>query len=312
MGENADNIQLGNSFTEDKFIGRKFDYMLSNPPMGVSWKKEQEFIENEAANPNGRFFAGTPRVNDGSFLFLQHMISKMEPKGSRIAIVFNGSPLFTGDAGSGESEIRKWIIENDRLEAIVALPGQLFFNTGISTYIWIVTNMKLGKRKGKVQLINGEEFYERMRKNLGNKRNLIADKQIEEITQIYSEFREAEYCKIFNKEYFGYTKVTVERPLRDEKGQVVKDNKGDPKPDSNLRDTESILLTESIEEYFKREVLPHVPDAWMDRSKDKVGYEISFAKYFYKYQPLRPLKDIAADILALEKETEGLLKEIIE
>lgn len=312
MGENADNIQLGDSFTEDKFIGRKFDYMLSNPPFGVSWKKEQDFIENEAANPNGRFFAGTPRVNDGAFLFLQHMISKMEPKGSRIAIVFNGSPLFSGDAGSGESEIRKWIIENDRLEAVVGMPDQLFYNTGISTYIWIVTNRKPAKRKGKVQLINAVNFFEKMRKSLGNKRNYITDKQIEEITRIYAELKEGDHCKVFSNEHFGYTKVTVERPLRDEKDRIVKDSNGESKPDSSLRDTESIPLVESIEEYFKREVLPHVPDAWMDRSKDKVGYEISFTKYFYKYQPLRPLKDITVDILALEKETEGLLKEIIE
>jgi len=312
VGENADNIKFGNSFTEDKFIGRKFDYMLSNPPYGVSWKKEQEFIENEATNPNGRFFAGTPRVSDGSLLFLQHMISKMEPKGSRIAIVFNGSPLFTGDAGSGESEIRKWIIKNDMLEALVGMPDQLFYNTGISTYIWIVTNKKQAKRKGKVQLINAMSFFEKMRKSLGNKRNYITDKQIQDITQIYTDYQETEHCKVFNNEDFGYTKVTVERPLRDEKGTIVKDNKGNPKPDSSLRDTESIPLTESIEEYFKREVLPHVPDAWMDRSKDKVGYEISFTKYFYKYQPLRPLKDITTDILALERETEGLLKEIVE
>ena len=312
MGENADNIQFGNSFTEDKFHGRKFYYMLSNPPFGVSWKKEQGFIENEAQNPNGRFFAGTPRVSDGSLLFLQHMISKMEPSGSRVAIVFNGSPLFTGDAGGGESDIRKWIIEKDMLEAIIGMPDQLFFNTGISTYIWIVTNKKSSKRKGKVQLINAVGFFEKMRKSLGNKRNYITDKQIEDITRIYTGFQEGEFCKIFKNKDFGYTKVTIERPLRDKNGQVIKDNKGNPKPDSNLRDTESIPLTESIEEYFKREVLPHVADAWMDRSKDKVGYEISFTKYFFKYQPLRPLKEITADILTLEKQTEGLLKEIVE
>jgi type I restriction enzyme M protein len=312
MGENADNIQFGNSFTEDRFVGRRFYYMFSNPPFGVSWKKEQQFIENEAANPHGRFFAGTPRVSDGSLLFLQHMIAKMEPSGSRIAIVFNGSPLFTGDAGSGESNIRKWIIESDMLEAIVGLPDQLFFNTGISTYVWIVTNKKSARRKGKVQLINAVGFFEKMRKSLGNKRNYLTDRQIEEVTRIYAEFREVEHCKIFKNEDFGYTKVTVERPLRDEKGEIVKDNKGNPKPDSGLRDTESIPLTDDIEEYFRREVLPHVPDASMDRTKDKVGYEISFTKYFYKYQPLRPLKDITADILALEKETEGLLKAIIE
>jgi type I restriction enzyme M protein len=312
MGEEADNIQPGNSFTEDKFTGKKFYYMLSNPPFGVSWKKEQEFIETEAGNPNGRFFAGTPRVNDGALLFLQHMISKMEPKGSRIAIVFNGSPLFTGDAGSGESNIRKWIIESDMLEAIIAMPNQLFYNTGISTYLWIVTNKKAPKRKGTVQLVNAVDFFEKMRKSLGNKRNFITDKQILEITGIFKKFEENEFCKIFKNYAFGYTKVTVERPLRDEKGDIVQDSKGNVKPDSSLRDTESIPLTENIDEYFKREVIPHVPDAWMDRSKDKVGYEVSFTKYFYKYQPLRPLQAIAADILELEKETEGLLKGIIE
>ena len=254
----------------------------------------------------------SPRVNDGAILFLQHMISKMEPRGSRIAIVFNGSPLFTGDAGSGESNIRKWIIESDMLEAIIGMPDQLFYNTGISTYIWIVTNKKPARRKGKVQLINAADFFEKMRKSLGNKRNYITDKQIQEITSIYTKFEEGEYCRIFNNEDFGYTKVTIERPLRDDKGKIVKDSKGNSKPDASLRDTESIPLTEDIEEYFKREVLPHVPDAWMDRGKDKVGYEISFTKYFYKYQPLRPLKEITADIMALEKETEGLLKEIIE
>jgi type I restriction enzyme M protein len=312
MGENADNIRFGNSFTEDRFVGKKFYYMLSNPPFGVSWKKEQEFIENEATNPNGRFFAGTPRVSDGALLFLQHMISKMEPTGSRIAIVFNGSPLFTGDAGSGESEIRKWIIENDMLEAIVGMPDQLFFNTGISTYIWIVTNKKSAKRKGKVQLINAVGLSEKMRKSLGNKRNYITDRQIAKIIQLYTEFQEGELCKIYDNNHFSYTKVTVERPLRDEKGNIVTDVKGNPKPDASLRDTESIPLTDDIEQYFQREVLPHVPDAWMDRSRDKVGYEISFTKYFYRYQQLRSLKDITADILALEKETEGLLKEIVE
>jgi type I restriction enzyme M protein len=311
MDEEADNIRFGNSFTEDKFIGKKFDFMLSNPPFGVSWKKEQDFIENEATNPQGRFFAGTPRVNDGALLFLQHMISKMEPKGSRIAIIFNGSPLFTGDAGSGESNIRKWVIENDMLEAIIAMPNQLFYNTGISTYLWIVTNKKAAKRKGKVQLINAVDSFEKMRKSLGNKRNYITDEQIQEITRIYEKFQEGMLCKIYANKFFGYTKVTVERPLYNEDKSVVLDNKGDPKPDANLRDTESIPLAEDIEAHFKREVLPHVPDAWMDRSKDKVGYEVSFTKYFYKYQPLRPLREITADILKLEEETEGLLKEIL-
>ena len=284
--------------------------MLSNPPFGVSWKKEQEFINNEANDPNGRFYAGLPRVSDGALLFLQHMISKMEPSGSRIAIIHNGSPLFTGDAGSGESNIRKWIIENDWLEAIVAMPTELFFNTGIATYIWIVTNRKPSHRRGKVQLVNAVGFFQKMRKSLGNKRNYITDEQIQQITEIYTGFEEWEYCKIFDNEDFGFTKVTVERPLI-ENGKVVKDKQGKPKPDTSLRDYEKVPLKDDIDEYFEREVIPHVPDAWMDRSKDKIGYEINFTKYFYKYQPLRPLDEIKADILALEKETEGLLKEIL-
>jgi type I restriction enzyme M protein len=238
------------------------------------------------------------------------MISKMEPSGGRIAIIHNGSPLFTGDAGSGESNIRKWIIENDWLEAIVALPTELFFNTGIATYVWIVTNRKPDKRKGKVQLINAIEFYQKMRKSLGNKRKYLTDEQIQDITSIYTGYSNGEHCKIFDNEDFGYTKVTVERPLFED-GKMVKDKKGKPKPDSSLRDYEKVPLNENIDDYFKREVKPHVPDAWMDRSKDRIGYEINFTKYFYRYQPLRTLEEIKADILALEQETEGLLMEIL-
>ena len=311
MGENTENIRFGNSFNEDKFRGNAFNFMLTNPPFGVSWKKEQEFIEKESNDPYGRFHAGIPRINDGALLFLQHMISKMEAKGGRIAIVFNGSPLFTGDAGSGESNIRKWIIENDWLEAIVALPTEMFFNTGISTYIWFVANRKPERRKGKVQLINAVEMFQKMRKSLGNKRNYISDSQIKEISEIYSRFEEGENCKIFNNKYFGYTKITVERPLM-ENGKVVKDGKGKPKPDSSLRDYEKVPLTADIDDYFEKEVIPHVPDAWMDRSKDKVGYEINFTKYFYQYKPLRSREEIKSDILALERETEGLLKEILD
>lgn len=310
MGEDAENIQQGTSFTNDKFEGHKFNFMLSNPPFGVSWKKERDFIKNESNNPYGRFHAGLPRVSDGALLFLQHMISKMEQNGSRIAIIHNGSPLFTGDAGSGESNIRKWIIENDRLEAIISQPTQMFFNTGIATYIWIVTNDKSERRKGKVQLINAIDFYKKMRKSLGNKRNYITDEQIKDITEIYTQYEEGEYCKIFDNDDFGYTKVTVERPLK-VNGEIVYDKKGNPKPDSSLRDYEKIPLKDDIDEYFKKEVKPHVPDAWMDRNKDKIGFEISFTKYFYKYKPLRPLEEIKADILKLEKETEGLLMEIL-
>ena len=223
---------------------------------------------------------------------------------------YNGSPLFTGDAGSGESNIRRWIIESDWLEAIIALPTQLFFNTGIATYIWIVTNKKPAHRRGKVQLVNAVGFFQKMRKSLGNKRNFITAEQIQEITDIYTGFVDGEFCKIFDNDDFGFNKVTVERPLMKD-GKIVNDKKGNPKPDTSLRDYEKIPLKDDIETYFEREVFPHVPDAWMDRTKDKIGYEINFTKYFYKYQPLRPLNEIKADILALEQETEGLLKEIL-
>lgn len=308
-GGEPDNIRLGTSFSNDQLKGKRFDFMLSNPPFGVSWKKEQPFIQNEAGDPNGRFHAGLPRVSDGAMLFLQHMISKMEPTGSRIAIIHNGSPLFTGDAGSGESDIRKWIIESDWLEAIVALPTELFFNTGIATYIWIVTNRKPAHRRGKVQLINAVSFSQKMRKSLGNKRNYITEEQISQVTEFYTGFTQGEYCKIFDNTDFGFTKVTVERPEM-KNGKVVKDKSGNPNPDTALRDYEKIPLKEDIDAYFGREVLPHVPDAWMDRGKGKIGYEINFTKYFYRYQPLRSLDAIKADILALEQETEGLLREM--
>ena len=303
-------VCLHSSFSRDGFKSRRFDFMLSNPPFGVSWKKEKAFVEKEAQTPSGRFHAGTPRSSDGALLFLQHMISKMESRGSRIAIIFNGSPLFTGDAGSGESNIRKWIIENDWLEAIVAMPTELFYNTGIATYIWIVTNNKPDRRKGKVQLINAVDFSVPMRKSLGNKRKMISDEQIGQITEIYLAYEEGEYCKIFDNDDFGFTKVTVERPLI-RNGKTVRDKAGHPKPDTKLRDYERVPLKQSVDHYFEREVLPHVPDAWMDRSKDKTGYEINFTRYFYKYQKLRSVEEIAEDILALEAETEGLLMEIL-
>ena len=311
-GEDPNAIQMGSSLSADKFQGQRFDYMATNPPFGVSWKSEQDFVKNEAANPNGRFSVGTPRSSDGSLLFLQHLISKMEPKGSRIGIVFNGSPLFTGDAGSGESEIRKWIIENDWLEAIVALPDQLFFNTGISTYIWMVTNNKSKKRKGKVQLINAAGFFKPMKKSLGSKRKEISKDQRNELIKTYTAFKESEHCKIFDNPFFGYTKVTVEQPLRDETGNIVTNKKGETKANSKKRDTERIPLTDDIEAYFEKEVKPHLPDAWMERTKDKIGYEINFTKYFYQYKPLRPLAEITKDLLALEDETDGLLKKLIE
>jgi type I restriction enzyme M protein len=317
-GQNTANIKFGNSFTMDGLEHEKFDYLISNPPFGVDWKKVEKQIKDEKEKRGyaGRFGAGLPRISDGSFLFLQHMIAKMRPEngGSRIGIVFNGSPLFTGGAGSGESDIRKWIIENDWLEAIVAMPDQLFNNTGIFTYIWIVTNRKPPERKGKIQLINAVSFFEKKQRSLGNKRNEISDAQIDEITRIYGDFLPNENCKIFDNEDFGYWRVTVERPLRDEKGKVVTTGKGKSKiakPDPNLRDFENVPLKEDINAYFEREVKPHVPDAWIDHDKTKKGYEINFTKHFYKYKPLRSLAEIRADILALEQETEGLLLEVI-
>ncbi len=226
-GQNAEHIKLGNSFTQDQLQNEKFDYMLSNPPFGVEWKKVEKEIkkEHEEKGKSGRFAVGLPRINDGAFLFLQHMISKMKPSngGARIGIVFNGSPMFTGGAGSGESEIRRWIIENDWLEAVVAMPTELFYNTGIATYIWIVTNRKGAERKGKVQLVNAVSFYKKMSKSLGNKRNEISNEQIINITQIYDTFKEGEYTKIFDNDDFGYWQVTIERPLKRADGDVELD-----------------------------------------------------------------------------------------
>jgi type I restriction enzyme M protein len=308
--EEPDNIKLGSTLTKDQHTGRGFDYMITNPPFGVSWKSEEEFIKNESSNPQGRFSVGTPRSSDGSLLFLQHLISKMEKKGSRIGIVFNGSPLFTGDSGSGESEIRKWIIENDWLECVVQLPDSLFFNTGITTYVWIVSNHKKSNRKGKVQLIDGSNLFKPMKKSLGSKRKEITDEQRELILKTYSDFKESEISKIFENEFFGYKKVTIEQPLK-ENGVIVKDKKRGVKPDSSLRDNERIPLGVDVDEYFEREVKPHLSESWMDRSKDSVGYEINFTKYFYKYKPLRSLNDLTKELLDLEKESDGLMNKLI-
>jgi type I restriction enzyme M protein len=310
-GGNPENIRQGSSLSEDGFQGEKFDYMLTNPPYGVSWSSESNFIIEEKGNPNGRFSVGTPRSSDGQLLFLQHMISKMESKGSRIGIVLNGSPMFTGDGGSGESNIRKWIIENDLLECIVSLPDQLFFNTGISTYLWILTNKKQEERKGKVQLIDGSKFFKQMKKSLGEKRKEVTNEGRDKILDTYSNFVENEYSQIHDNEYFGYTKVTVEQP-KIEDGEVVTNRQGQPRPDTSKRDHERIPLTDDIEDYFEREVKPHLSDSWMDESKNKVGYEINFTKYFYKYKPLRSMSEITQDILKLEEGSENLLKEVIE
>jgi type I restriction enzyme M protein len=326
-GENADNIRHGNTFTEDRFTDKHFHYMFANPPYGVTWSKDAQFIQNESANPAGRFYSGLPRTSDGQLLFLQHMVSKMEREGSKIAVVTNGSPLFTGDAGSGESDIRKWIITNDWLECVLALPKDLFYNTGINTYIWFLNNNKPKHRKGKVQMINAnvpedkangiEGFCRPEKRSLGNKRNKIETFHIEKLVKLYADFKENQYCKIFKNEDFGYYQVTVEQPEYDKKGKPVLDKKGNPKADGSKRDKENIPLGQDIEEYFQNEVIPHVPDAWIDFDKTRIGYEINFTKYFYEYKGLRPSSEIKAEIEALEfgnKKQKGiteLLKELL-
>jgi type I restriction enzyme M protein len=315
-GQNPENIRHGNSFSEDKFTHEQFDYMLSNPPFGVNWKKVEKFIkdEYETKGYGGRFGAGLPSISDGSLLFLQHMVSKMkspESGGSRIAIVFNGSPLFTGSAGSGPSDIRKWIIENDMLEGIIQLPDQLFYNTGITTYIWIITNKKEQKRKGKIVLLDASGFSHKMKRSLNNKRNYITTQQIEDITKMYGDFKPTPQLKIYDNTDFGYTRITIERP-EVKNGKPITDKKGGYKADSSLRDAENVPLKEDIETYFKREVAPHVPDAWIDESKNKIGYEINFNREFYVFKPLRSLEDIRKDILALEEKTHQSITQIID
>jgi type I restriction enzyme M protein len=404
----VDNVRFGDSFTDDQFADETFDYLLTNPPFGVDWKKQYAKIkkEHDTDGLDGRFGAGLPRVNDGSLLFLQHMISKFEPvlpdenkHGSRLAIVFSGSPLFTGSAGSGESDIRKWIIENDWLETIIALPEQMFYNTGIGTYIWIVTNRKEKHRKGKIQLLDARAFYVPMRRSFGDKRRKIGEQedghdQIAEIVHLYAQFSDGDTSKIFDNVDFGYTRVTVDRPLRlryqmtvEDKARFLdafphllddvqaidkalgrepqldwnavwarieellrarksrwnapeqklfrsvftqKDPEAEPvrrpspggrgaggkdatfayEPDADLRDFENVPLKVDIDAYFEREVRPHVPDAWMDRSKDKVGYEINFNRHFYHYTPPRPLEEIDAELKQAEEEIMRLLREV--
>jgi type I restriction enzyme M protein len=410
-GQSAGNIMLGNSFSEDGFSGQHFDYLLANPPFGVEWKKVERVVrdEHESKGFAGRFGAGLPRINDGSFLFLQHMISKMKPVeqgGSRLAIVFNGSPLFTGAAGSGESEIRRWIIENDWLEAVVALPDQLFYNTGISTYFWVVTNRKRPERRGKVQLVDARELWQKMRKSLGEKRKELSGEHIAEIVRLYGSFEEGDRVKILPNESFGFLRITVERPLRlrwevsaetlegvrvekklaklhpdildllvkalaaneglsdsdrgavakvidpilkaaalptpqqkavwealavrDQDAPVITNRKGEPEPDPDLRDQENVPLPSmrvgfeedvtgrlgsieyrtAVEDHLEHEVHPYVPDAWVDHTKTKVGYEIPLTRHFYKYVPPRPLEEIDAEIRHLEAQIHQLLDEI--
>lgn len=308
-GQDISNVIHGNTLSEDGLPGQHFDYMLSNPPFGVEWKKIQKEVkkEHEQDGYNGRFGPGLPRVSDGSLLFLMHLISKMRPTkdgGSRFGIVLNGSPLFTGSAGSGESEIRRYVLENDLLEAIIGLPTDMFYNTGISTYIWIVSNRKPTHRKGKVQLIDASEMWQKMRKSLGSKRKELSDEHIDDITRIFGDAKKVTrkgvpISRIFKTTDFGYQTITVERPLMED-GEVVLETrgkkKGKPKPDSKLRDTEEVPLDEDIHEYFKREVVPHVPDAWIDEDKTKIGYEIPFNRHFYVFKPPRELEEIDAEL----------------
>ena len=352
-GQDISNIVLGNTLSDDGLLGKRFDYMLSNPPFGVEWKKIEKAVrdEHEKQGFNGRFGPGLPRVSDGSLLFLLHLLSKMRPDaqgGSRIGIVLNGSPLFTGGAGSGESEIRRYVLENDLVEAIVALPTDMFYNTGISTYVWVLSNRKPDERKGRVQLIDASGFWQKMRKSLGSKRKELADEHIALVTRLFGDGEEASLVtlfdaagkecgrqvvtadeadpkppaggkakkvpvsRIFRNEDFGYRTITVERPLRDDSGKLVVGEKGKtkgkPQPDSRLRDTENVPLAEDVETYFKREVLPHAPDAWIDHDKTKVGYEIPFNRHFYVFEPPRALAEIDADL----KQVTDRIKAMIE
>lgn len=312
-GEDSNNIRHGNTLSGDLFPGETFDYIIMNPPFGIEWKNEKAAVLKEAEKgSDGRFPAGTPAISDSQLLFLQNAVSKMKPEGSKIAIIHNGSALFKGDAGSGESEIRRYVIENDLLDCIIQLPNDMFYNTGIATYIWILSNKKPGHRVGKVQLINASDFYNKMRKNLGSKRNELSKEHIDNITKIYGDFVENEYSKIFENEYFGYRKVTVLQPELNEDGTPRKNKKGEYIPNKELTDTENIPLQETIEEYMNREVRPFAKYAYIDESKTKIGYEISFTKYFYKYQEPRKTEDIMNEILELDRKLDGVLKELQE
>lgn len=356
-GQDVANIVAGNTLSEDGHGGQKFDYMLSNPPFGVEWKKVEKAVrkEHEEKGFDGRFGPGLPRVSDGSMLFLLHLLAKMRPAkdgGSRFGIVLNGSPLFTGGAGSGESEIRRYVLENDLVEAIIGLPTDMFYNTGIATYVWIISNKKPADRKGYVQLIDAGSFWQKMRKSLGSKRKEMSDEQIATVTRLFGDFAEAELAtvfdaagketgrqviaatefapeppeggkvkiapiaRIFRNEDFGYTTITVERPLRDEAGKPVLGQKGKtkgkPQPDSSLRDTENVPLGEDIKAYFKREVLPHARDAWIDEARSKVGYEIPFNRHFYVFEPPRDLREIDEELRGVSARIMAMLGELAE
>jgi len=326
-GGNVVNVHLGDTLADDQMSGETFGYQISNPPYGVDWKKSKKAVDKEHDEKgfSGRFGAGTPRISDGQLLFVQHMVAKMrapEEGGGRIAVFLNGSPLFTGAAGSGESEIRRYLLQHDLVDAIVAMPNDFFFNTGIATYIWVLDNTKEPRRKGKVQLINANGIYTKMRKSLGSKRNEFTDAQIAEIIALYDAFEDADpkLSKVFANDEFGYVTVDVRRPQLDGQGKVVRDRKGRPVPDKDLNDTENIPLTENISEYMAREVLPYAPDAWIEPRKQKkgqlielrdggtVGYEIPFTRHFYEYIPLRSSTEILADI----RESEARIAEMLE
>ncbi len=318
-GGDPNNMRFGDTLSDDKFKGYTFQYCISNPPFGIDWKREQKEVEKEHAQGElGRFAPGLPKVSDGQQLFVLNVLAKLAPNG-KMAIIQNGSPLFSGDAESGPSEIRRYILENDWLDAVVQLSTDQFMNTGISTYIWVCSKDKPVHRVGKVQLIDASHCFEPRRKSIGTKRNDISDKCRELIVQAYGEFKndavygekEGIYCqsKIFDTEEFGYRKITVERPERDEKGEPVM-KKGKPVPDADLRDTENVPMKEDVEEYFKREVLPYAPDAWIDTKKTKIGYEIPMTRYFYEYQAPEPVEDIMARITELEKNIAASLQEL--
>ena len=352
-GQDVGNIRFGNTLSDDGHPDARFDYMLSNPPFGVEWKKVEKIVraEHDRLGHHGRFGPGLPRVSDGSLLFLMHLLSKMRPAqqgGARFGIVLNGSPLFTGGAGSGESEIRRYVLENDLVEAIVALPTDMFYNTGIATYVWILSNRKPAPRKGHVQLIDGSGFWRKMRKSLGSKRKELGDEDIATITRLFGDFAEAEIARIIDAEgretgravvpageapppapeggkvrlaplsrilpndSFGFRQITVERPLRDADGHIVLGQrgkaKGKPQADSAMRDTETVPLREDIHAYFAREVLPHARDAWIDEDKTKIGYEIPFNRHFYVFEPPRPLAEIDADLAGVTARIQQMLK----
>lgn len=354
-GQDVSNIIFGNTLSDDGHLTRKFDYMLSNPPFGVEWKKVEKAVraEHEHQGFSGRFGPGLPRVSDGSLLFMMHLLSKMRPAvdgGSRFGIVLNGSPLFTGGAGSGESEIRRYVLENDLVEAIIALPTDMFYNTGISTYVWVLSNRKPAHRKGKVQLIDASSFWQKMRKTLGSKRKEMGEADIGTVTRLFGSFVEARLATVFNadgketarevllqgdvtpaapeggkvklaplslifpNEAFGYRTITVERPLRDDKGNIMLGErgkaKGKPQVDSALRDTENVPLGEDVETYFNREVLPHAADAWIEHEKTKVGYEIPFNRHFYVFEPPRDLAEIDADLKLVTDRILAMIREM--